>query len=137
MHIGNAVNYQQVIPEVHAAMNAAAHLDRKLHHLVLLRASQINQCACCVRLHAQEARNNGESNDRLDLLVAWEHSNAYSPAEQAALAWTEALTTLHRDTDYAALRIWLRDHFTEAQIGVLTATVAMINVWNRIQISAH
>lgn len=30
------------------------------------------------------------------------------------------------------LRIWLREHFTEAQIGVLNSTVAMINLWSRI-----
>jgi hypothetical protein len=31
----------------------------------------------------------------------------------------------------------LRAHFSEAEIGALTATVAMINLWNRIQVSGH
>ncbi|MFZ2449752.1 MAG: carboxymuconolactone decarboxylase family protein [Methylovulum miyakonense] len=144
MNISDAVNYQQVIPEifgalaeVHAVMDATGLLDRKLHHLVQLRASQINQCAYCVQMHTGEARTDGESNARLDQLVVWERSDAYSPAEQAALAWAEALTTLQKDTDYTALRIWLREHFSDAQIGVLTSTVAMINLWNRIQISTH
>lgn len=144
MNISDAVNYQNVIPEVlgvlgqvHTTMDTSGLLDRKTHHLVQLRASQINQCAYCVQMHTREARDDGETNDRLDQLLVWEHSDAYSPAEQAALAWTEALTTLQRDTDYASLRIWLREHFTDAQIGVLTSTVAMINLWNRIQISTH
>ena len=31
----------------------------------------------------------------------------------------------------------LRQHFSEKEISVITATVAMINLWNRIQISRH
>ena len=37
----------------------------------------------------------------------------------------------------AALRANLRAHFSEREIGVLTATVAMINLWNRINVSRH
>jgi alkylhydroperoxidase family enzyme len=35
------------------------------------------------------------------------------------------------------LRAALREYFSEAEISALTATVAMINLWNRIQVSAH
>lgn len=57
-----------------------------------------------------EAREDGETNERLDRAVAW---------------------------DYAALRARLREHFTDREIGVLTSMVAMINLWNRIQVSRH
>jgi hypothetical protein len=40
-------------------------------------------------------------------------------------------------TDLAPLRVELRRHFSAAEIGVLTADVAMINLWNRIQVSRH
>lgn len=122
--------------EVHAPLDALG-LERSLHHLAQLRASQLNQCAFCVRMHTREAREDGESNERLDRLVVWDHCNDFTPREKAALAWTEALTRLDRRTDYAALRTSLREHFSEVEIGALTATVAMINLWNRIQISRH
>jgi len=112
-------------------------LDRAIHHLVQLRASQMNQCAHCVRMHTREAREDGEKNERLDRLVVWDHCSDFSPKERAALTWTEALTALDRKTDYAALRAQLRDHFSEEEIGVLTVSAAMINLWNRIQISTH
>jgi AhpD family alkylhydroperoxidase len=138
-----AVKYEREIPDVlqamagvHKAMDAHG-FDRTIHHLVLLRASQINQCAHCVKLHTREARQDGESNERLDKLVVWKHVGDFSEREKAALAWTEALTVLGGSAEYGTLRARLRKHFTETEIGVLTSTVAMINLWNRIQVSRH
>lgn len=138
-----AVRYDQVMPQVLGAL-AAVHptidalgLPRKLHHLVQLRASQINRCAYCIRMHVKEAREDGESNERLDRLVVWEQVADFTAAEKAALAWTEALTLTDAHAGHGELRARLREHFSDTQIGALTATVAMINLWNRIQRSAH
>jgi len=138
----SAVNYQKEIQEViqaaiglQTAMNDG--LDVKLRHLIKLRASQINGCAFCVKMHTKEARNDGETNERLDRLVVWKHVGDYSEAERAAFAWTEALTTVDDRTDYATLRARLREHFSEKEIGILTAQVAMINLWNRMQVANH
>lgn len=137
------VNHFQTIPDVISALTGVHQaidthgLDRTLHHLVQLRASQLNACAYCVKMHIREAREDGETSERLDRLVVWEHVSDFSPAERAALAWVEALTLLDRKTDYGALRAALRAHFSDEQISALTATVAMINLWNRIQVSGH
>lgn len=137
------VNYQNAVPGilqalsgVHPAIDTYG-LDRGIHHLVQLRASQINGCAFCIKMHLREAREDGETEARLDRVIVWDHVADFTPAERAALAWTEALTVIDRRTDYGPLRATLREHFTEQQIGALTATVAMINLWNRIQVSAH
>ncbi|WP_242108655.1 carboxymuconolactone decarboxylase family protein [Luteimonas aquatica] len=137
------IRYYQQIPDV-LSYFAAVHplieshgLDRTLRDLVHLRASQINGCAFCIRMHTREARQNGESNERLDRLVGWRHMSDYSERERAALAWTEALTLLEREADYAAMRAALRRHFSDQEIAALTAEVAMINLWNRMQISCH
>lgn len=137
------VNHYTAMPAVIAALEAVhgaidGHgLDRTLHHLVQLRASQINACAHCVKMHTREARADGETSERLDRLIVWRQVADFTPGERAALAWTEALTQLAPATDYGALRAALREHFSDAHISALTATVAMINLWNRIQISAH
>lgn len=112
-------------------------LDRTIQNLVLLRASQINGCAWCLEMHLKEARAAGETGDRLDRVVVWEHSGKFDAREMAALAWTDALTGLDSDTDYGALRARLREHFTDEQIGALTAAVGIINMWNRINVSRH
>jgi len=132
-------NYHTLVPDVmqslagvHPVIDANG-LDRSLQHLVFLRASQINGCAFCVKMHTREAREDGETSDRLDRVVVWRHVGDFTPAEKAALAWTEALTYLDGRTDLAALRADLRAHFSEQQIGALTAAVGLINLWNRVQ----
>ncbi|WP_417316863.1 carboxymuconolactone decarboxylase family protein [Emcibacter sp.] len=138
-----SVNYEQHVPDilqilngVHVVMDEHG-LDPLLVHLVKLRASQINGCGYCVKMHTREARADGESNERLDRLVVWRHVSDYTDRERAALAWTEALTVLKEDVDYGALRASLREHFSDKEISVLTCQVMMINLWNRLQVSRH
>jgi AhpD family alkylhydroperoxidase len=139
----NAVKYEQEIPDVLQALAGAQKvigghgLDRKIAHLAHFRASQINGCAHCLKMHAKEARHDGETNDRLDRVIVWRHVHDFDAREKAALAWTEALTVLDPKTDLAALRAQLRQHFTEQEIAALTSEIAMINLWNRIQVSRH
>ena len=85
-------------------------------------------------MHAHEARELGETQQRLDCLAAWGECDLFDPAERAALAWTESLTNVSQthapDDAYAALG----PHFSEQQIVDLTLIVSVINSWNRIAI---
>lgn len=112
----------------------SAGLDPFLYELVKTRASQINGCAYCLHMHTQDARKMGETEMRLYLLSAWRESSLYTPAERAALAWTEALTLVSQtgapDADYEGLR----EHFSEHQIVALTLLITTINTWNRFAI---
>ncbi|WP_120634604.1 carboxymuconolactone decarboxylase family protein [Ruegeria sp. EL01] len=122
--------------QVHPMM-AEKGLSHALSALIELRASQINQCAYCVNMHIEQARNSGVTQEQLDKLVVWQHTDVFSAAERAVLAWVEALTILKQDTDFAALRAQLRAHFTDNEITVITADVGMINLWNRVQMSKY
>ncbi len=109
-------------------------LPPRLIDLVKMRASQINGCAYCLDMHSKDARKQGETEQRLYLLSGWHESPLYSPAERAALAWTDALTLVSEthapDADYQALR----QHFSDKEIVDLTILVGMINLWNRLAI---
>jgi len=50
------------------ALGAASTFEPGLSELVKLRSSQINGCANCINLHAAEARENGETEQRIYLL---------------------------------------------------------------------
>lgn len=131
------------VPEIYKAFVAAENavmtsgLDRGLLHLIKLRASQLNDCAFCVKMHSKEAREDGETNERMDRLVVWRHVSDFTAREKAALAWTEALTQLPPKVDLGPLRAELRAHFTDAEASAVTSVVAMINLWNRLGVSAH
>ena len=113
------------------------HVDRKLLHLLKLRASQINGCAYCIGMHTDEALRDGEPTERLTMLDAWEESSLYSDRERAALAWVEEVTLI---ADSGASRDGfdaLKAHFSEDEIGWLTLAATMINAWNRMAISSR
>lgn len=137
------INHYKNIPNVLSAFREghdqilSVGLDARLHHLLKLRASQMNNCAYCINMHSDEARKDGETQQRLERLIVWRHVEDFSEAERAALAWTEALTELDDRNDLAAHRTELHKHFSDEEISGLTAAIAMINLWNRIGISNH
>ena len=69
-----------------------ASIDGKLRALVEVRVSQINGCVYCVDTHATQARDAGETQQRLDCLAVWQECQFFDDRERAALAWAEAVT---------------------------------------------
>ena len=112
----------------------ASGLESSLYHLIKLRASQINGCGFCQHMHANEARKDGESQARLDVLPAWHEVPFFSARERAALSWTEALTQIAgkgvSDDDFAKVSA----EFSQSEIANLTALIVSINSWNRIAV---
>mgnify|MGYP000269699824 CR=1 FL=1 len=143
MATANIVRYEQEVGDIVEQLGdvhkliAKYDLDPKIVHLVEMRASQINQCGFCIKMHSSEAREGGETNERMDRLIVWRQVRDFSAKEKAALAWTEALTLLKSNADYGSLRTDLKLHFSDKEISVLTTVVCMINLWNRFQISKH
>lgn len=113
------------------------HVDRKLLHLLKLRASQINGCAYCIGMHTEEALGDGEPVERLTLLDAWEESSLYSEKERAAFAWIEEVTLIADSGASKESFDALKPHFSEEEIGWLTFAAVQINAWNRIAISSR
>lgn len=113
----------------------ATDLDERLRELVKLRASQINGCAYCIDMHVKAALDAGEDAQRLHLLAAWRETALFSARERAALAWTEAVTQLATVDPSDAIYEALCAEFSEAEVVQLTATIAVINMWNRIAVS--
>jgi AhpD family alkylhydroperoxidase len=114
-----------------------AHVDRKLLHLIKLRASQINGCAFCIGMHTDEALRDGEEPERLLLLDAWHESGAFSEKERAVLDWIEEVTLIAESHASQEAFDGLKRFFSEEEIGYLTLAAAMINTWNRIAISSR
>jgi len=110
-------------------------LEPNLVELVKLRASQINGCGYCLDMHTKAARQNGENEQRLDVLNGWREVNLYSSRERAALAWTESLTLLPNNNVPDEVYEPLKKNFSETEIVDLTVLIAQINSWNRLAIA--
>lgn len=136
-------NYVKVAPGVYEAMDAldtylaTCGLEESVMHLVRLRASQINGCAYCIDMHWKDLRALGESEQRLYALDAWRESPFYSEREQAALAWTEAVTLVATSRIPDAAYEAVKAHFSDKEVADLTLAAATINAWNRLSIAAR
>jgi len=114
---------------------AHSDLEKSLVELVKLRISQINGCAFCLDRHTIDARSAGESERRLATLPAWRDTPFFSSREQAALAWSEALTRIAEDHVSDALWDRVQSEFTPTELVDLTLAINAINGWNRFAIA--
>lgn len=134
------INYMQQSPELfkkYLEFSTAAKgcsIEETIQHLIEIRASQINGCGFCVDMHVKQATIHGERPLRLHHLAIWRESTLFSPRERAALAWTEALTTLgpHGVGDDVFDKV--RTQLSEKELSDLSFLVMAINGWNRINV---
>jgi|SRR6266508_1946549 len=107
--------------------------------LVQLRASQINGCSVCVDMHPRLMKKTGETDERLFAVAAWRDAPYFSDAERAALALTEAVTRLSDRADPVPDEIWneAARHYDEQALGALVLAIALINVWNRLNVATR
>lgn len=107
------------------------YVTRKLIHL---RASQINNCAVCVDMHARELKKAGEKDERIFALAAWRETPYFTDAERAALALAEAGTRLADRPDAVPDDVWdeAASHYDEKALAALVVQIALINAFNRL-----
>ena len=106
-------------------------------HLLRLRASQINQCAFCVRLHARDALASGESSDRVAVLSAWKETEYFSSKERAALELVEAITLISDGQLPDAIYEQAVTSLSKEEVSAIEWLSVIINTWNRIAISSR
>jgi AhpD family alkylhydroperoxidase len=131
------IAWAQKSPEAYKAMVGLemalgkSGLDSSLLELIRLRASQINGCAYCVSMHANDARKAGETEARLQTLSVWEETQFFSEKEKVVLAWVESLTQLSIHHAPQHQYEGLLEHYSEADVANITLAIATINAWNR------
>ncbi|MBE1876535.1 carboxymuconolactone decarboxylase family protein [Myceligenerans pegani] len=117
---------------------ASLRIDRGLAELLRLRVSQINNCAYCLNLHYEAARDAGIPRPVIDTLTAWWETDFHDAAASAALAYTEALTRVADATvagEFDARHNALADHFSPEEILEIVGIVINMNVWTRLKMA--
>lgn len=99
-----------------------------------MRASQINGCAYCLDMHSKDAREAGESEQRLYTLSPWRETPFFTQRERAALASTEAITLMSSSHTSGEIYEEVLKGFTEEELVKLTLAIVAINGWNRLAI---
>ena len=137
-------NPVMIVPEamhaLHALGKASANgVPKTTIDLVQLRVSQLNGCSVCVDMHARDMKRAGESDERLFALSAWRDAPYFTDAERAALALAEALTRVSELPEGVSDAIWneAARHYDERGLSSLLLSIAVINVWNRLNIATR
>jgi AhpD family alkylhydroperoxidase len=134
--------YPKLAPDAYKALQSLGHylrtattLDAVLLGLVDLRASQLNRCGFCIGMHTHELKHAHEPDSRINAVANWRESDAFTPRERAALAWTEEITNIQdghaSDEAYATVT----EFFEDKDLVDLTFAIATINAWNRLAIA--
>ncbi|MGE5323458.1 MAG: carboxymuconolactone decarboxylase family protein [Actinomycetota bacterium] len=137
------IDYAKVARGAYAAMLGLEHylqqcgLEQPLLDLIKLRVSQINGCAYCLDMHWKDLRANGETEQRLYGLDAWEESPYYTDRERAALSWAESVTKVSETHVPDDVYEKARKQFNDKELADLTLAVATINAWNRLAIAGR
>ena len=116
------------------AQAATAGVPESVVQLVHMRASQINGCTVCVTYGLQGLRKAGESDERIAMIAAWRESPLFTDGERAALDLAEHATRLADRSDPVPDAVWdeAARHFDEKQLAGIVLTIAMTNMFNRI-----
>jgi AhpD family alkylhydroperoxidase len=136
------ISIKQTEPEAYKAMLAlenylkTSKLTNTHKELIKIRASQINGCAFCINMHAKEARNNGETEQRIYLLNAWREADLFSDEEKALLALTEEVTLIQHGVSDETYRQAAR-FFDENYLAQIIMAIVTINAWNRISVTSR
>ena len=136
------LKYGQLVPEGLAKMTALEHylntasgLEFVLMDMVRLRASLMNGCEYCIKLHTAELKKHNETPERIEGLGEWRNASVYTQRERAALAWTEAVTNIQDGHAPDVVYDEVRAHFSDVETVNLTLVITTINAWNRLSIA--
>jgi len=113
-------------------------VNKELAQLLRLRVAQVNNCTYCLNLHYQAARDLGIPRAKIDTLTAWWETKLFSPAEQSALAYTEALTRVDDttvDSRFQSYHEDLADHFADDEILDIIGIIINMNIWTRLKLA--
>ena len=133
--------YDEYIPEALKIMISmekyirSTGIDHKLMELIKIRASQINGCAFCLNMHTSDARKNGETEQRIYCVSAWEDSDFYTDKERVALELTEKVTNISTEKVTDDLYNRVLEHFSKKEFVDLVLIINQINSWNRLSIA--
>jgi AhpD family alkylhydroperoxidase len=100
--------------------------------------SQINNCAYCLNLHHEAARDAGIPRPVIDTLTAWWETDFHDAAARAALAYSEAMTRVADATvadDFGLRHAALAEHFSQEEILEIIGIVINMNVWTRLKLA--
>ena len=139
----NRINIKKVTPAAYKTMLALddyssnTKLNPIYRELIRIRASQINKCVYCIDLHTTDARELGETEQRIYALSAWQESPLFNDEEKALLALTEEITNLPVKGVSDEVYLNAAKYFSNESIADVIMVILTVSAWNIIGVSTQ
>ena len=105
-------------------------IDLGLKEILNIRASSINGCEFCVKMHSSLAQGHKVSAEKINAAKEGSGNSIFTVEERVALRFCEESTEKVSVSNKTFGS--LKDSFSESAIVEITGVVATINLWNRI-----
>ncbi len=106
-------------------------LDGRLREIVIVRVAHLNRTTYVFKQHVpQLSAPEGLTDAECNALADWRKAASFSAREQAALAYTDAMTRDIAVSD--EVFAGLKTHFNERQIVELTVLIGLYNMHTRV-----
>ena len=108
-------------------------LSGRIKELVVIKTSQINECAYCFAHNTSLGQAAGITDEHIIALSGHEYwiSDLFDERERLAIAWAEHVTR-RTTNENPELFEKLKEHFSNAEIVELTFVCALFNMINRL-----
>lgn len=117
--------------DFNSAIRYGTSLDAALREMIILRVSILNGAEYQAQIHgASHALKAGLSAAQIAALADWPSSDLFSPAQRAALAWTDAMTR-HIDVPDTLHQELIR-HFDDQAVVEISVLAGAYNMHTRV-----
>ena len=112
-------------------------IDDRLKEIVMLRSSQLNGCAYCVRVHTDRAITAGLTTDEMMQIGAWRESGVFTDRERAGLELAEAYVNIGDGGVSDEVYDSVGSVLTEKEYAALSWACVSINAFNRVAVAGR
>ncbi len=122
---GQLANFAKIAPPA-----TGARIEAKLVQLIALASSLAAGCRYCQAHTSHSAHRLGVDDRQISEILSYQASDAFTPAERAAVALAFAAGAVPNESSAAHFAA-LRSHFDEGQIAQIVAVIALFGFLNR------
>lgn len=116
---------------------AANGVDDRLKEIVMLRSSQLNGCAFCMRVHSDRGLKAGLTADDIAQIGVWRESGVFTERERAGLELAEAYVYITEGGIPDEVYDSVGSVLTEKEYAALSWACVSINAFNRVAIAGR
>lgn len=135
LYSGNKTNYMKLPTEYAKAYGSFSYaslpLERQIAEEVRLWVSSKYKCSYCLVFHANDLKESGIDQHKINNIMAYRESELFSEKEKAALNFAAAISNVDYEKMSESL-IKAKQYFNDEEIETIISCTLLMDIWTRI-----